>query len=429
MKYRIIGAGLAGLSAGYHLRKAGHRDCVILEKWSCVGGLCRSFVINGFTFDCAIHILYSSDKYASELIKMLLRNNLSSQTRESWIYSKGTYTEYPFQAHTYGLPVEVIKDCILGLIEARYEHRDSRPPENFAEWIQATFGRGFAQHFMIPFNKKVWTIDLDQMGYNWISGRVPMPEIEEVLDGALRPPGKKFGPNSEFWYPEQGGMGALPNGFRPYVNVKLNAEVTNIDLDRKEIRINESHAVEYDRLISTLPLPVVISLLSKVPTEVQKAAQSLEYNTIYAVSLGIDRQRISDFHWIYYPEDDYIFHRVSFPMNLASSNAPGGASSITAEIACSRHKQMPHDSLMNETIGDLQKANVLKSDDRIVASDVRALRPAYVIEGLDHHSVDLIHDFLRSHQILPCGRFGEWEYMNMDKAILSGKYAAERSAI
>ena len=87
--------------------------------------------------------------------------------------------------------MEVIKDCILGLIEAKYEHRDSRPPEDFAEWIQATFGRGFAQHFMIPFNKKVWTIDLDQMGYKWISGRVPMPEIEEVLDGALRPPGKK----------------------------------------------------------------------------------------------------------------------------------------------------------------------------------------------------------------------------------------------
>ena len=422
-KILIVGAGLTGLSAAYHLQNT---DYLIFEKEDRVGGLCRSEVIDGFTFDYAIHILYSKDEYASKLVKeVLLKDNFNSQIRKSWIYSKGTYTEYPFQVHTYGLPVEVIKACIMGLIEAKYEHFDE--PKNFAEWIYRTFGEGIAKHFMIPYNKKQWAIELELMGYNWIAERVPMPKVEEVLDGALRQPQKKFGPNAEFWYPKQGGIEALPRGFLPYVkNIELNSEITMISVDRKEIEINGKETVKYEKLISTLPLPVVINLLDRAPQKIMEAAANLEYNTIYAVNLGIDRENLSDFHWVYYPEDDYIFHRISFPMNLAESNAPEGKSSITAEISCSKYKPVCCDSLIEDTIHDLKKAEVLKDEYEIIVKDIRTLRPAYVIYDLDHRkNVNLIHGFLKENAIFPCGRFGEWEYLNMDVSIWSGKKIAE----
>src|SRR3990167_10710167 len=98
----IIGAGLAGLSAAYHL-KDGYE---IFEREKRIGGLCRSEKIDGFTFDYAIHILYSSNPYASKLIKILLGDKFQSLPRSSWVYSKGVYTHYPFQANTYGLPIE-----------------------------------------------------------------------------------------------------------------------------------------------------------------------------------------------------------------------------------------------------------------------------------------------------------------------------------
>jgi len=146
---------------------------------------------------------------------------------------------------------------------------------------------------------------------------------EEVLDGALRESQKKFGANNKFWYPIEGGIEALPRGFLPYVrNIELNSKVTMVFIDRKEVQIDCKDTISYDYLISTLPLPVVVKLLDNAPQKLKKAASELEYNTIYAITLGIDRENISDFHWVYYPEDEYIFHRISFPMNFAESNAP-----------------------------------------------------------------------------------------------------------
>ena len=86
--------------------------------------------------------------------------------RSSWVYTSGIYTLYPFQAHTHGLPAEVIKECLLGLIHAKYERDTTQKPKNFAEWILATFGEGIAKHFMLPYNYRAWAIPLELMDYN-----------------------------------------------------------------------------------------------------------------------------------------------------------------------------------------------------------------------------------------------------------------------
>ena len=112
----VIGAGPTGLSAAYHLGE----DALLLEANDRVGGWCRSLVDNGFTFDWAGHIMFSNDPYVHEMYKMLLGDNVHWQDREAWIYSKNVYTRYPFQGSLYGLPPDVIKECIVGAIEARF---------------------------------------------------------------------------------------------------------------------------------------------------------------------------------------------------------------------------------------------------------------------------------------------------------------------
>lgn len=425
MKITIIGAGLAGLSAAYHLKD----DYIILEKERRVGGLCRSEEIDGFTFDHSIHILYSSNEYATKLIKdVLLKGNFHSQPRESWVYSKGVFTEYPFQANTYGLPVEVIKECIMGLIEERCDSKYP-DPKNFEQWIYKTFGSGIAKHFMIPYNRKQWGIDPKLMSNDWISERVPVPTVEEVLDGALREPQKKFGPNKEFWYPVMGGIEALPRGFLPFVEDRLqvNSEVVKIHSQKRFVEMRNGETVSYEKLIYTLPLPLIPKLFDEVPLAVRRAAEGLEYNIIHTVNLGIDRPNISGFHWVYFPEDDFVFHRISFPMNFHKSCAPEGKSSIMCEVSESRYKKVNKDALIQDCVRDLQKAKVLQKDDEIVLATINTLNPAYVIYDLYHlKNVKLIHDFLKSRDIYPAGRFGQWEYLNMDHSILSGKWVAEK---
>lgn len=277
MKIAILGAGLAGLSAAYHLQQEGFSSYQIFEKNSKIGGLCTSETINGFTFDYAIHILYSNNEYATALIKnKLLMSKFHSQIRKSYVYHRGIYTEYPFQAHLYGHQPEVIKECVLGLIKSAY--LKSEDPHNFEEWIYTTFGEGIAKHFMIPYNTKQWAIDLKHMNHNWISSRVPIPTIEEVLDGALKPPTKKYGSNAYFWYPSRGGIGSLPKGFLPYIqNLRLNTEVKKIDINKKKLVVNKSKKeIQYKKIISTLPLCEIAKIVGDTPNEVQNAIHELQ---------------------------------------------------------------------------------------------------------------------------------------------------------
>src|SRR5215216_4755710 len=120
----IIGAGPTGLSAAYHLGP----DAVLVEQADRVGGCCRSIEDTGFTFDMAGHIMFSNDPYVHEMYQMLLGDNVHWQDREAWIYSKGVHTRYPFQGALYGLPPDVIKECIVGAVEARFGSLKAKKP-------------------------------------------------------------------------------------------------------------------------------------------------------------------------------------------------------------------------------------------------------------------------------------------------------------
>ena len=101
----IVGAGLAGLSTAYHLEE--RRPAVLLEREGRVGGLTRSFHVNGFIFDVTGHLLHLKRDSVRALIDRLLPGGMESIERRSFIHSHGVYTDYPFQANLYGLPPEV----------------------------------------------------------------------------------------------------------------------------------------------------------------------------------------------------------------------------------------------------------------------------------------------------------------------------------
>ena len=110
----IIGAGLAGLSAGYHL---GNQHHIIAEAEDRVGGLCKSFHVDGFHFDCTGHLIHFRTPEGKKIISELVSGKIQEHQRRSAIYLQGRYTDYPFQANTYGLPPEIIKDCVHGFVQ------------------------------------------------------------------------------------------------------------------------------------------------------------------------------------------------------------------------------------------------------------------------------------------------------------------------
>lgn len=419
----ILGGGLAGLSAAYH----SDRDYIVLERDDRVGGLCRTNWYDGFGFDLSIHILYTKRPDLAELIcDELLEGRYHDHTRSSWVYSNEVFTGYPFQASLYGLPVDVATDCLMGLIDA-HNSPPTDAPANFEEWALATFGEGIARHFFLPYNERVWATPPSEMDYSWIADRVPVPDLRQVIEGALRKPTIRHGPNSSFWYPKEGGIESLPKALLSNLDpnqVKVRTEVAAIDPDARAVTTSAGATYGYTNLISSLPLPTLVRLTKGAPPQVQAAAKSLQFNTVYTVLLGVDRENISDHHWVYFHEDEFLFHRVSYPMNFSETLVPPGCSSVMAEISSSSHRDVSGRDLLAETVDGLQRAGILRPEDKILVSKIVTISPAYVIYTLDHEAaVSTILAWLAEKEIHTVGRFGEWQYFNMDDAIASGRDA------
>ncbi len=420
----ILGAGLSGLSTTYHLKSESN----IYERDSKIGGLCCSVAIDGFTFDYGPHILYSIDPYTSGLIQELLAGNISIKNREAGIYHKrfDCYTMFPFQAHLYGLPISLTLRCLRDALFASI-NKPKVNPANYEEWMYKNFGKGITENLMIPYAKKIWTVDPSTMNFDWIERRIPQPDLKMILEGALINTSRRAGFNKDFWYPIRGGIEPLPISLSKRVkNIHLNMEATSVFPKKKTVEFNNTLNVPYDRLISTLPLPEIVNLIKDMPPRVKKAAQDLEYTSIFCVNLGIDREKISDYHWLYFYEDEFVFHRISFPMNFSKSTTPPGKSSISCEIAYSKHRPIDKDSMREKAIRGLIEAKIIRQDDRILVNNALDIKYAYIIYDLSHgKNVGVIHSYLKEYDIYPCGRFGEWEYLNMDQSIASGKRLAD----
>jgi UDP-galactopyranose mutase len=208
-------------------------------------------------------------------------------------------------------------------------------------------------------------------------------------------------------------------------DVQLGRELDRIDVRARAVVLADGERIAYDRLLLTLPLNKLPDWIPELPHEVREACEQLQYQGIFNINLGVDRPHLSDLHWVYFYEDGFPFHRLSFPANFSPHNVPEGKSSVATEIAYSRHRPLDQEAATEQTIAALRSAGILEAEDRVDVVHAQAIEPAYVIYDLDHaRSVETIVSWLASRDIHAAGRFGRWEYFNMDHAMKSGQTAA-----
>jgi UDP-galactopyranose mutase len=421
---------LAGLTCAYTLQEAGEAGWLVLEKEERPGGHARSVEIDGYVFDYGPHILFTNDPGMEALIRDLLGENMRAQQRQAFIYHRAhdLYTRFPFQGHLYGLPIDIVRECLVDLIRAvEIRARDGVVPRNYEDWMRITFGDAIADRLMIPYARKLWTIEPSEMDFSWIGRRVPTPDVERIVAGALTDDVAQIGATSSFWYPWKGGIESLGRALAARVaGIQLGHEMRRVDMRRRVISLANGDELEFDRLVFTLPLCSLPEWFDELPPEVERACRGLAYQGIFNVNLGIDRPALSDKHWIYFYEDEFPFHRLSFPGNFSPQNVPEGKSSISTEVAFSRQRPLERDQVLERTIAALHEAGILDPGDTIELVHAEEIVPAYVIYDLAHEeNVATIRSWLAAQRIWTAGRFGEWQYFNMDHSMKSGKAAAE----
>lgn len=439
----ILGAGLAGLSTAYHLRRAGCRALALYEREERPGGLCRSEARGGFTFDRTGHFLHLRTPEMKRLASRLLGPQLATVTRNSWVFSQGVYTRYPFQTNTYGLPVETVKEVLLGYIEARCETsrvpraachvpKSGRgllePRHSFERWVYETFGAGIAKHFMIPYNEKLWGVPARLLTTEWMGRYVPPAPLEKVIEGALTDKAAGEGYNAVFRYPRQGGIETLVRALAARAGpVSLGTEAVAIDLRRRRIELSDGSRADYAALVSTLPLPELAARLRPVPDSVRDAAAKLRWASVFALSLGLRADHTEGRQWVYVPERRFSFYRVGCFSNAASSMAPPGQAAVWAERSFLPGHPPDRSAARREMLEGLRQMGWLRSRRDIAAEWLLEIPHAYVTYDAHHRAATrTILRWLERHGIHSIGRYGRWEYSSMEDALLQGAATAQR---
>lgn len=432
----ILGAGLAGLAAAYHLsRQRPEQPRLVLERESVAGGLCRSRRFGGFTFDFTGHYLHLRDPGITAWVEELIGGELVQIERRARIHSHGVRLEFPFQAHLHGLPPEIVARCLLDFIGAgRQEAAEAEGHQPFDQWARSVFGEAIAEHFMIPYNAKLFGVDPGEITAEWVAWAVPRPSLEQVVKGALGLPNEGMGYNPRFRYPRGGGIGVLAEALAAEVgsDLRLESSCEAVDLAAREVVLSSGERLAFDTLISTLPLPELLGRLRPAPGKALPPAAErgkLRASAVLDLELGVRRRSVADrAHWIYFPEPEYPFYRVGFPSNVCSAMAPEGHVSLSVEFSHpSGEPPPPTARLLEAAMDGLCRAGVLSRSDPVVLAELAHIDPAYVLYDRERtRRVEEALDWLEGQGVLSIGRFGGWTYSYMERALIEGRRAAEK---
>lgn len=419
----IAGGGPAGLMMGRLLAADGH-EVKVLEAGPEIGGLCRSRVVDGYTFDLAGgHIMFTRDQRVSDFWTELFADDPAVETerRTRILHQRDHWVSYPFENALGELPLEHNLECTEESLRAYLRRRAGEPePSDFHAWIRWKMGDGIARHFMDPYNRKIWKSDLREMGTSWIAGRVPDAPLEDVLTASLGRTTEGYTHQSHFRYPRVGGFAAIHERIaRPIVDrIEVNHPVERIERAPDGGWLVDGE--HFDHVVSTVPLHVLPDLITGMDAGAAAAARALRWRGVAGYLFGIEQEFVKPYSWVYLPHANQgPANRITYLSNYSPENAPTGKGSIMAEVTYDPSTPPGIDEAGRMAVAKgLEQAGLLDAS-RLQVTDA-ALNPvSYILYDLDFESKrDTVLAWTDAQEGLhTTGRFGRYEYHNSDQVL------------
>lgn len=437
----IVGAGPTGLGAAWRLDGRGRRDWLLVEAGGGPGGLARSIVDeHGFTWDLGGHVQFSHyETFDVVMDELLGADGWLYHDRESWVWVHGRFVPYPFQLNLHRLPDQARDACVEGLERAAARQSSARP-EHFGAWIDATFGDGIAGVFMRPYNFKVWARPPELMAWHWIGDRVAVVDLDRVRTNIrLDRDDVSWGPNNRFRFPKRGGTGAVWQALGRRLEARhpgrllYNRALVSLDTASRQAHFSDGSVIGYERLLTTIPLDRLIALSDLAPA-LLPATVDLEYSSTHVVGVGLTGRpgpHLSGKCWMYFPESDCPFYRVTHFSHYSPQNVPDPATqwSLMAEVSESRHKPVEAARVAEETVQGMLATGLI-ADRRCVHHTWHCrLEHGYPVPSLHRdRALDVLQPALESRDVYSRGRFGAWKYevSNQDHSFAQGIELVDR---
>jgi len=403
-KIAIVGAGISGLAAGQILGKK--HQVEIFDKAAKPGGLVKCDRINDNLFHKVGGHVFNSRNQAvldwfwnffdrdSEFIKA---------KRNAKILLNGKVIGYPLENFLHQLDKGLVSKILDDFLSNDYQPKDPFSYPNFAEFLKSNFGSTLYELYFKPYNEKIWNTDLTNIPLHWLEGKLPMPNLKEMLLSNIVLQEETEMVHSTFYYAKENGSQFIANRLAEGLKIHYNAEISHIQ--KREGKFWLSGSGPFDTLIYTGDIRKIGAILSEtgVGENLPKSLKNLPSNGTSNIFCETDPGDIS---WLYLPDPDVKAHRIIYTGNFAETNSRGSKRQ-TCVVEFSGNYSF-----------EFMSDQIKKLPGNLTPLGFNHEPNSYILHSSG--SKELINEsreILKKEQIFLLGRFAEWEYYNMDKAI------------
>jgi len=372
-------------------------NVTIYEQNSTIGGIAKTKEIDGVAYHMiGGHCVNSKNKDVLEFIfDTLPKKDWHLVERNAQIHLEGNYIPYPIEFSIKEISKfneDLAYDITKDYLSSKGEH-----DEDLDSWFRGKFGNTLAEKYFIPYNKKIWNMDPAKMSHAWVEGKLPAPNKKEFFK-ALMGNGKDNMPHSAFYYPNTNNQNTFIEAISQDLNIVTNYKVKSIEKNKTGWVINNKET--YDLVINTMPLNILPHIVKDTPERIKNDAKKLKYNKVSTMLWSTNPIKAT---WSYYPSNDTIFHR---HIHIGNFFSPRQNYTITECVGEYTYKDMVEHGGRFDYLKDPLDYNI--SDH------------AYVVYDHNYRNATKnIKNYLSSIGLYTIGRFGEWEYYNMDICIES----------
>jgi protoporphyrinogen oxidase len=437
MSVAVLGAGVTGLTCAWLLARAG-RPVRVYEASPAEGGLAATLRHDGFAFDLGPHEFVSSNPQVLALISEACGDDLIRVSKRTAQYFRGRFLRYPFE-----IPDLLRKTsplftgrALLGVAAARLRSLGGgNGVASFRDWTLARFGRTLYDQYFEPYTRKVWGIDPAELDFRTAVERIPVASFWQLVRKALalqvRGVEDMATPHSEFRHSflyTRGGAGTFQRHLRARVEEQGGTILFEKRLAGVEVRDGAATRLEFadgtvdegfDTVVSTIPLPALGRLVLGADA-VERA--DLSFRGMVFVMLRVDRPRVTDCHWIYFPEPHVPFQRITEFNHFAAGMTPPGLTGLTLELSANPGDAtwtMSDDATVATCVRSLESLGLLRASE-VLGADVVRLHNVYPLQtrGFRERAESLLNALGgAARNVVSIGRQGLFRYCNQDECM------------
>lgn len=395
--YVIIGGGITGIASARRLQQLNKLNFILLESENKTGGLCRTEIVDGHYLDVGGgHVLHSKFKEVLDWVfDHIPEKDFNKYETKVIIDLEGNEVEFPIELNLWQLPTDLQVDYLYSYLTAASKKIKYK---NFESWIKNYLGDKIADNYMIPYNKKLWCIDISKLNTDWLI-KIPETDIKLVLKSIIERNSnftEQVVSHKSFYYPKYGGFQALFDAIKKPINdyIQTNIEVKKLRYNKTEKLwyINEKYVTK--KIINTAPWTKFEIELDDINFD--NELKNLEYLS-NVISLWQREPYTHDAHWKYIPNMSVEQHREFYIYNFAPYSKPGGV------------------------MTDINRKRWLENNKKWKAGT-----PLYEHENIYSYplptktykkSIKSILNKTKKYNLYGLGRWGQWQYFNTDQCI------------